>query len=529
MQRTDTKRPASAFDALGIKQTVAGMLEEIRTLYLSDRVPWVVGYSGGKDSTASLQLVWMALAELPPEQRTKTVHVISTDTLVENPVVAAWVTKSLKTMEENAAKAGIPITPHRLTPQVSDTFWVNLIGKGYPAPRPKFRWCTERLKIRPSNTFISKVVRQNGEVILVLGTRKAESAARARSMERHERRRVRERLSPNAGLPNSLIYSPIEDWTNDDVWMFLMQYPNPWGYRNKDLLTMYQGASADGECPLVVDSSTPSCGDSRFGCWVCTLVDKDKSMQAMIQNDEEKEWMLPLLQLRNELDLSNDRELREFRRMNGAVMLHNGQLVHGPYKQEVRERWLRRVLEAQQLVRRNGPEDVRNIELITLEELQEIRRIWVVEKHELEDSLPRIYKEATGEQYPGRPFDDGFTFSPEEMALLREVCGNDELRFGLARELLDIERRHRSMVKRSGLFDALEQSIKKSFFTDAADAESYAKEREQAREQIRALRNPPVSSSEPKKKRHRESAQPEAEQLKLLPDESSVDAPDRAV
>ncbi|HEX8697329.1 MAG TPA: DNA phosphorothioation system sulfurtransferase DndC [Myxococcaceae bacterium] len=531
MQRTETKRP-SAFDDVGIKKTVAGLLEEIQALYLGDSVPWVVGYSGGKDSTATLQLVWMALAELPAEQRTKTVHVISTDTLVENPVVAAWVTQSLDTMRESASRAGMPIRPNRLTPAVSDTFWVNLIGKGYPAPRPKFRWCTERLKIRPSNAFISKVVRQNGEVILVLGTRKAESAARAKSMERHERRRVRERLSPNASLPNSLIYSPIEDWSNDDVWMFLMQYPNPWGYRNKDLLTMYQGASADGECPLVVDSSTPSCGDSRFGCWVCTLVDKDKSMQAMIQNDEEKEWMLPLLELRNELDLTDDRPLRDFRRMNGALTLHNNQLVHGPYKQEARERWLRRVLEAQRLVRRNGPEHVRKIELITLEELQEIRRIWVVEKHEIEDSLPRIYAEATEEPYPGRTFEDGLTFSPEDIALLREICGEDSTRFELARELLDIERRHRSMAKRSGLFDALEDSIKKRFFTSAEDAASYALSRQAEREQIQALREPQPTPEHPKRAESQGPKKTKSEQLPLIPDdatESSADAPDRAV
>jgi DNA sulfur modification protein DndC len=528
MQRTETKRPPSAFDALGLKQTAAGLVEEIQSLYLADRVPWVVGYSGGKDSTACLQLVWMALAALPAEQRTKPVHVISTDTLVENPVVAAWVTRSLETMKEAAATAGLPITPHRLTPEVSDTFWVNLIGKGYPAPRPKFRWCTERLKIRPSNAFISRVVRQNGEVILVLGTRKAESAARARSMERHERRRVRERLSPNASLPNSLVYSPIEDWTNDDVWMFLMQYPNPWGYRNKDLLTMYQGASADGECPLVVDSSTPSCGDSRFGCWVCTLVEQDKSMQAMIQNDEEKEWMLPLLELRNELDQTNDRSLRDFRRMSGALMIHNDQLVHGPYKQEIRERWLRRVLEAQQLVRRNGPENVRSIELITLAELEEIRRLWVIEKHEVEDSLPRLYKEVTREEYPGRPLDDGFSFSAEEMALLREVCGEDELRFQLARELLDIERRHRSMVKRSGLFEALQKAIKKSFYTDAEDAERYAKDRQGTREKMLAVLEPD-GPPEPPKRSHRSPSKPQTEQLALIPEDASGDAPDRAV
>lgn len=528
MQRTETKRPPSAFDALGLKQTAAGLVEEIQSLYLADRVPWVVGYSGGKDSTACLQLVWMALAGLPAEQRTKPVHVISTDTLVENPVVAAWVTRSLKTMEEAATRESLPIKPHRLTPEVADTFWVNLIGKGYPAPRPKFRWCTERLKIRPSNAFINKVVRQNGEVILVLGTRKAESAARARSMEKHERRRVRDRLSPNASLPNSLVYSPIEDWTNDDVWMFLMQYPNPWGYRNKDLLTMYQGASADGECPLVVDSSTPSCGDSRFGCWVCTLVEQDKSMQAMIQNDEEKEWMLPLLELRNELDQTNDRNLRDFRRMTGSLLIHNGQLVHGPYKQEIRERWLRRVLEAQQLVRRNGPENVRSIELITHEELEEIRRLWVLEKHEVEDNLPRIYEEVTREKYPGRPLDDGFSFSAEEMALLREVCGGDELRFQLARELLDIERRHRSMVKRSGLFEALQKTIKKSFYSGAEDAEQYAKDRQEFREHMLA-RLEPTAPPETPKRSSRGTPQAKDRQLPLLPEESSGDAPDQAV
>ena len=158
------------------------------------------------------------------------------------------------------------------------TFWVNLLGKGYPAPTQSFRWCTERLKIKPSNAFIRRVVRRHGEAILVLGIRKAESAARAKVMEKHEGKRIRDRLSPNASLPNSLIYSPVEDWSNDDVWLFLMQKANPWGYENQDLLTMYQGASADGECPLVVDTSTPSCGDSRFGCWTCTLVEKDKSM-----------------------------------------------------------------------------------------------------------------------------------------------------------------------------------------------------------------------------------------------------------
>ncbi len=299
--RTVSSR-VSAFDELGFQSTIDALHEEIRALYSADEIPWIIGYSGGKDSTATLQLVWGAIAGLPPEQRRKTVHVISTDTLVENPVVAAWVANSLDVMKRAAAEQVAPFRPHRLTPRILDSFWVNLIGKGYPAPRHKFRWCTERLKIRPSNTFINSIVSSSGEAILVLGTRKAESTHRAASMVKHEKGRVRDRLSPNASLPGSLVYTPIEDWTNDDVWFFLMQVRNPWGYNNRDLLGMYAGASADGECPLVVDDTTPSCGDSRFGCWVCTLVEQDKSMTAMIQNDEEKEWMMPLLELRNALD-----------------------------------------------------------------------------------------------------------------------------------------------------------------------------------------------------------------------------------
>lgn len=235
-----------------------------------------------------MQLVWNAIRDLPEEQRQKPIHVISTDTLVEQPLVAAWVDTSLARIREAADAQKLPITPHKLTPEIQDSFWVNLIGRGYPAPRQKFRWCTERMKIRPSNKFIRDVVRRYGEAILVLGTRKAESQVRAARMEKLESQRLRDGLSPNKSLPNSLVFTPVEDWSNDDVWLYLMQVKNPWGHDNKSLLTMYQGASEGGECPLVVDTTTPSCGSSRFGCWVCTVVDKDRSMEAMIKNDEER-------------------------------------------------------------------------------------------------------------------------------------------------------------------------------------------------------------------------------------------------
>lgn len=478
--KTKTTTP-SAFAEHGLKQSVSDLVEEIQLLYKSDNIPWIVGYSGGKDSTAVLSLVWRAVAGLPEAERHKIVHVISTDTLVENPIVANWVSHSLKTMAKAAAEQNIPLEPHRLTPDVKDTFWVNLIGRGYPAPRPKFRWCTERLKIRPANKFVRDMVRASGETILVLGTRKAESVSRGARMAKLEASRVRDRLSPNASLPNSLVFSPIEDWSNDDVWLFLMQVQNPWGYDNKALLNMYRGASADNECPLVVDTTTPSCGDSRFGCWVCTLVEQDKSMTAMIQNDQEKEWMLPLLELRNELDLKDDRPLRDFRRMDGRVQLFHDGSIPGPYTQDSREKWLRKLLAAQQWGREHGPEEVRDLELITIEELHEIRRIWLVDKHEIEDRLPIIYKESTGEIFPGAK--PQFVLNQDLFDSLKEICGDDVLHYQMIRDLISIEKKFSSMTKRSGLLDELEKAIKRSFYGDRDDAIDYAREK-QKQEQL---------------------------------------------
>lgn len=473
---TDGFGKVSVFSEHGFRFVIDQLVSVIATLYLEDPIPWVIGYSGGKDSTAALALVWLAVQSIPWERRTKQVHVISTDTLVENPVIAAWANNSLVQMRAAAAEQQLPIEAHRLTPEVQDSFWVMLIGKGYAAPRPKFRWCTDRLKIRPSNKFITEMISKYRETILVLGTRKAESSARAKVMERLETQRVREMLSPNASLPGSLVFSPIENWTSDDVWLFLMQIANPWGWSNKDLLGMYQGASPDGECPLVVDTSTPSCGNSRFGCYVCTMVTKDSSMQAMIANSEQHEWMLPLLELRNALDVDDDRHLRDFRRMDGRVDLmgegDSVRVIPGPYTQTSRIEWLSRLLDAQAHVRANGPQSVHDIELISTAELEEIRRIWVLEKAEFEDVLPRIYEEKTGQPFPN-PQSIGRCISEElrdAVHLLRECCDGDETLFDACRHMLVAEWASARMVRRAGLFQSLEKALSRARFRNAEDA-----------------------------------------------------------
>lgn len=453
------------------KEIIFELYERIRTLYLSDKIPWVIGYSGGKDSTASLQLVWYAIKGLPPEQRKhKTIHVISTDTLVESPVVAAWVNLSLERMRYAAEQQDLPITVHRLTPEISDSFWVNLIGKGYPAPRPNFRWCTDRLKIKPSNKFIVDMVAKHGEAILVLGTRITESSIRASNMKKYKQMRVRDWLSPTKTLSNCLTFTPIEDWSNDDVWIYLMQYPNPWGQFNKDLLTMYQGASADGDCPLVVDTNTPSCGSSRFGCWVCTMVKEDKSMQAMIQNDDEKLWMTPLLEFRNKIANFDDRNKRDYRRMSGKVLVFNGRAVHGPYTKLHREYLLRRLLEIEKEVRQIGPKGFEDLKIISDDELRWIRRIWVFEKHEFDDSLPKIYREVTGNPYTFINDLRNSFFGKREWDLLKEVCNGDENLFGLQTNLLDISQQYTIFTMKRGILQELEDAIKRHYYESEEEA-----------------------------------------------------------
>lgn len=460
------------------KDTINGLMNTIQNLYLCDDIPWVIGYSGGKDSTATLQLVWLALAALPREQVNKTVHIINTDTMVESPVISKWVQTSLKRMDEAAVEQGLPFVTHRLTPAMDNTFWVNFLGRGYPFPRKKLRWCTDRLKIQPVNTFVREQIAEHGEIIMVIGTRKAESARRAKTMAYYEKKRVRELLSPNQAMVNELVFSPLEDWNDNDVWVFLMQYQNPWGYSNKELLTLYKGATADNECPMMVEKGLPSCGKSRFGCWVCTMVEKDKSMEAMISNDDEKAWMSVLLEFRNKFgDEEHDRERRSFRKMAGFLQGSYKQLHHGPYKKEIREEWLKDLLEIQKDINENGPEEFQNLELITIPELRIIRRIWVKEKHEFEDTLPRIYEEVFEKEFDDPEWIAPEAFKSDEWEILKSVVNelypDEELAFEMAYSLIDIENHSNSLNQRKGVTDSLEACIKKTFYKNEEDATAY--------------------------------------------------------
>lgn len=460
--------------------SVEKIVDEIKVLYLSDSMPWVVGYSGGKDSTASLQLIWLALSELPPADRTKTVHVISTDTLVENPVIASWVEASLDHIGKAATAQGLPIEAHRLTPALNDRFWVNLIGRGYPSPRARFRWCTDRLKISASTQFIQDLSTTCGEAILVLGQRRGESSVRDKVMDNYKGS-TRERLSRNKDpkLSRVWVYLPVETWTSDDVWEYIITHPNPWGIDNQELFSIYRGATPDAECPIVIDTTTPSCGDSRFGCYVCTMVTQDKSMQAMLQNDEQKRWMQPILDFRNEYLAVEDRHLRDFRRMNGKLTVYNGRLVHGPYIQSYRETLLRELLIAQRTVQNAAKQQgLRPVELIGLDELDEIRKIWLEDKGEIEDRVPTIYEEIFSHAYPGKLVEP-MPLNPDDLQLLKEIAAEvdpeaaEEL-YRLTRNLSTTRRTIGDTKKRSHQLDVVDDVLTRFCFRNEEEALEFA-------------------------------------------------------
>ncbi len=447
------------------------LYKKVQETYLADSRPWVIGFSGGKDSTATLQLIWHSLKELPAEKLTKDVFVISSDTFVETPVIVDHLNKTHELIKSSADEQKLPFKTVKVTPKINDTFWVNLIGRGYPAPYSNFRWCTDRLKIEPANRFIIETVAKYGEVVVVLGARFSESSSRAGSM--HKREYVGTSLTRHSTLPNAWVYTPIEEWHTLEVWEYLLSYPSPWGYDNEDLRQLYQDAQ-DGDCPLVIDKTTPSCGNSRFGCWSCTVVDKDVSMQSIINNGET--WLQPLLNFRDWLAATGDpakkESIRSIRRRNGKVQFQTKdgellltdegkkKLIWGPFKLDFRMTILEKLLKTQ-LELQKCPKGVGTI-LITKEELLEIRRLWLFDEGDWEDSIPQIYQKITGLELDILD-NDWAGMGGLELRLLQETCADYNIPVELITELFDTERRQFGMSRRSTIFNDIDKVLNKDW------------------------------------------------------------------
>lgn len=363
--------PEDRPDLSRIATCLRDTMQAIRQAYLRrDRYPWVVAYSGGKDSTLLLQLVWEVVETLPERDRQRDILLIGNDTLVESPLVIGHLRGSLDTIRRVARRRRMPLTVRITKPHIDQTFWVNVIGRGYIPPTRNFRWCTDRMKIRPTSQLLEQLVRTHSKAVLLVGTRKAESETRRRNMTKHGVNA--RRMNRHSSVAGCWMFAPLADLQDQDVWMILMQRDPPWGGTHQNLITLYRNAGG-GECPLVLTKDdAPSCGTTspRFGCWTCTVVNKDRSLRGLIDSGhrdatamerlfEFREWLVALRE---------DDENRDRTRRDGNVKRRpDGSYVMGPFKLAVRRKILERLRELQNAV---------GVPLIQPGEIDIIEDIW---------------------------------------------------------------------------------------------------------------------------------------------------------
>ena len=347
------------------------LIENITKAYLDSRqnFPWIVGFSGGKDSTLVTHLVFESIMNINPKKRTRNIYILSNDTLVESPFVTEHVTEQMKLIQNAADCFSLPIKTVITKPKIEHTFWVLLIGKGYPSPNQKMRWCTDRLKIQPTSQFIKDNISRFGSAIIVLGVRKDESSSRRQSIEKHKNNE-NDYLNEHGSLHNAFVYRPITELSTSDVWHILGYYDPPWGGTHEKLIQMYKDAEG-GECPMVLSTDeAPGCGtnSSRFGCWVCTVVNKDRSLQGFVNAGQKKYQQL--IDFRDWLQsIRNDPTYRSARRRNGEIrFLKDNKLMGGPFTLASRKKILDKLLKLQ---------DNYGSKLITDEEISLIKKCWI--------------------------------------------------------------------------------------------------------------------------------------------------------
>lgn len=441
------------------------IISEMEELYLNDKRPWIVGFSGGKDSTCVTQLVFHMLMGLSPEKRNKVIHIISSNTLVESPLIDRRIGNSLSNMEKAVAEMNLPIIVKRLRPILDDTFWVNLIGRGYPSPNRWFRWCTDRLKIRPANRYIQEQVKQNGEVIILLGARKSESATRAQTLGKYEIPDFK--LRSHVSIPGAFVYTPIEELNLRDIFAYLSQTTSPWGDNNRDLLTLY--GNVDGECPMVIDTNTSPCGRSRFGCWVCTVVSKDRATEGLIEDGET--WLKPLLKFRNWIkqirdDPSGREGIRRSERRKEIVSKrfgrefkpeeHGGHKILGPFTLEMRHEILRRLIQTQQAVSK------RELSLITAEELKAIGTLWIYDGDDPR-SITNILRQLDHSKLQETPV---ITRHSKNEVYLKDICEQYKVPVQLIERLLTIEEDFSTLSKKMDIYSRLEKAVEEQVYSE---------------------------------------------------------------
>jgi DNA sulfur modification protein DndC len=324
-------------------------IEAIKAEYCRANGAWMVAFSGGKDSSALVTLVFQALNEIRNPRIP--VNIVFCDTGVEIPPARSFAYTTLRGLAQEARQRGLPIGTRIVHPRLDERFFVVLIGKGYPPPTNKFRWCTDRLRVGPMHREAGRLGRTTATILL--GTRGRESNQRNRAMHRH--RLQGEYYYRQVGWPGARIFAPLVNFAVADVWQVLRSKRIPESINTDVLVSLYRSASGLGHQGSV-------CGPpaaARFGCWICTVVRKDHAMCNLVHDGYPD--LAPLLEFRDWL--GRMRECVSYRWRTRR----NHRCGPGPLTLRARREVLKRLLDCQ---------DRTGLKLITDGEVMRIQELW---------------------------------------------------------------------------------------------------------------------------------------------------------
>ncbi|SRR5712692_3090828 len=342
--RADVRRALrlveSATSDVETRKLVVQTFETLASVAEKGHDRWVVTYSGGKDSTTVAILASTFLLANP--EYDVGLEVIYSDTLMEMPPLRETADAMMEHMRSAFSRSGLRARVRVVVPPVEDRFWVRLLGRGYPPPGPRFRWCTHRLKIDPANALLDSDGQFDNAILT--GVRFGESVSRDQNL----------RLSCATGGEcgqdywyfkgptgsNRSYYAPIVKWRTCKVWDFLVFVAPVLGWPTDKLFALYGNQ------------------DLRFGCWTCSLVRRDRTMEDIMTRPG-MENLAELHAFRNEIIAQCRDPVNRLKRPNGKL----GAAV----RLEVRRELVRRLVSLQTRL---------GIALITPEEVGAIRREW---------------------------------------------------------------------------------------------------------------------------------------------------------
>jgi DNA sulfur modification protein DndC len=300
---------------------------------------WILTFSGGKDSTSTAIITLEAALEM--KKKVKRIDLIYADTTVEIPSIHQYALDFISNLKKNPRMKSLNLNCHIVLPPIEERFWVKILGKGYPPPHQKFRWCTRRLKIEPAEKHLRQYIKPN-KTVIITGVRFGESKERDRRLNLSCARggECGQGLwYQHSNRLKAAYLAPLIDWSNCDVWDFISFIAPSIGYPTEELFEIYNG------------------NDTRFGCWTCTVVKQDKAMERTIKQEK---WshLKPIAEFRNYMwDYTRTAKTR--------VIRDNGQ--PGKLKLRTRKTLFNRLLKIQQLTK---------LKIIDSKEISFIKRLW---------------------------------------------------------------------------------------------------------------------------------------------------------